>query len=133
MTKHHFHAVAWVDHHQARVFHFNPEDVERLVIKPDHPTRHIHHKANTIGSGNASEDHQFLEAIAEALSDAGAILIVGPANEKTELVKHIEKHHPKLAAAIVGVETADHPSDPQVVAHARKYFKATDKMRPQAG
>jgi len=133
VTNHHYHAVVWIDHHQARVFHFNPEDIERLVIKPDHPTRQIHHKANTIGSGHASEDHQFLEEVAEALSDAGAILIVGPANEKAELVKHIEKHRPKLAAVVVGVETVDHPSDPQVVAHARKYFKATDRMQRQIG
>jgi len=33
--------------------------------------------------------------------------------------------------AIVGVETVDHPSDEQLVAYARKYFKAKDLMQPQ--
>jgi hypothetical protein len=51
MSKNHYHAVIWIDHHEARVFHFCPTDVERLVLHPDHPTRHIHHKANSIGSG----------------------------------------------------------------------------------
>jgi hypothetical protein len=32
---------------------------------------------------------------------------------------------------IVGIETVDHPSDAQLVAHARHYFKAEDLMLPQ--
>jgi stalled ribosome rescue protein Dom34 len=131
MNKPHYHAVVFIDHHEARVFHFSPTDIERLVLHPDHPTRHIHHKANTIGSGHAAEDHAFLEAVALSIADAGKILIAGPANAKTELVKHIHHHHPKLMNAIAGVETVDHPSDAELVAYARKYFKAADRMLPQ--
>jgi hypothetical protein len=40
-------------------------------------------------------------------------------------------HDPKLMNVIVGVETVDHPSDAQLVAYARKYLKATDRMQPQ--
>ena len=57
--------------------------------------------------------------------------ITGPANAKTELVKHIHNHDPKLIDVIVGVETVDHPSDAQLVAYAKKYFDATDRMQPQ--
>ena len=131
MNSHHFHAVIWIDHHEARVFHFSPTDVERLVLHPDHPTRQIHHKANSIGSGHEAEDHDYLDAAAESIADAGAVLITGPANAKTELIKHIHHHHPKLMSAIVGVETVDHPSDGQLVAYARKYFNAKDLMQPQ--
>jgi stalled ribosome rescue protein Dom34 len=131
MSKHHYHAVIWIDHHEARVFHFSPTDVERLVLHPDHPTRHIHHKANSIGSGHAAEDHDYLHAAAESIADAGAVLITGPANAKTELVKHIHHHDPKLMGVIVGVETVDHPSDAQLMAYAQKYFKVTDRMQPQ--
>jgi hypothetical protein len=42
MTEHN-HAVLWIDHHEARVFHFNADDVERLLIRPDNPHVHIHH------------------------------------------------------------------------------------------
>jgi hypothetical protein len=34
---------------------------------------------------------------------------------------------------IVGVETVDHPSDAQLVAYAKQYFKAEDRMLPQKG
>lgn len=131
MSQLHYHAVIWIDHHEARVFHFSPSDVERLVLRPDRPTRHIHHKANSIGSGHAAEDHNFLQATAESVADAGAVLITGPANAKAELVKHIHHHDPKLMNVIVGVETVDHPSDAQLVAYARKYFKVEDRMQPQ--
>jgi stalled ribosome rescue protein Dom34 len=131
MSEHHFHAVVWIDHHEARVFHFSPTDVETLVLHPDHPTRHIHHKANSIGSGHAAEDKNFLHAVAQSVADAGEILVTGPANEKTELVKHIEQHDPQLKKKIVGVESVDHPSDAELVAHAKKYFKMADRMTPQ--
>jgi hypothetical protein len=36
-----------------------------------------------------------------------------------------------LMNVIVGVETIDHPSDRELVAHARRYFKAEDRMLPQ--
>lgn len=131
MNAHHYHAVVWIDHREARVFHFSPTDVERLVLHPDNPTRHIHHKANAIGSGHAAEDENFLHAVAQSFADAGAVLITGPAIAKTELVKHIHRHDPKLMSVIAGVETVDHPSDGQLVAYARQYFNAEDRMRPQ--
>jgi stalled ribosome rescue protein Dom34 len=127
----HFHAVIWIDHREARVFHFDPADVDKLVVHPHDPTRHIHHKANSIGSGHAAEDEDFYHRVVEAVADAGAILITGPANAKTELVKHIHHHDPALMGHIKGIETVDHPTDRELVAHARKYFKAEDLMTPQ--
>jgi len=131
MTSHHYHAVIWIDHREARVFHFGRTDVERLVIHPEHPTKHIHHKANSIGSGHAAADHDYLHAVTESFADADAVLITGPANAKTELVKHIHQHEPGKIKAIAGVETVDHPSDGSLVAYARKYFSAFDRMQPQ--
>ena len=100
MSKPHYHAVIWIDHREARIFHFNSTDVERLVLHPDNPTKHIHHKANSIGSGHASPDHDYLQAVAESVADAGAVLITGPANAKTELADHIRLHDPALAKVI---------------------------------
>ena len=131
MDSHHFHAVVWIDHREARIFHFSSTDVERLVLHPDHPTRHIHHKANSIGSGRAPEDHDFFQAVSQSIADAGAVLLTGPADAKTKLRKYISEHDPKLMKIIVGVETVDHPSDAQLIAHARHYFKAEDRMLPQ--
>jgi stalled ribosome rescue protein Dom34 len=127
----HYHAIIWIDHHEARVFHFGRADVERLVLHPHNPTLHIHHKANSIGSGHAAEDQDFLHRVAEAIAGAGAVLITGPANAKTELMKHIHHHDPDLIDVIAGMETVDHPSDGALVAYAKRYFKAADLMQPQ--
>ena len=32
---------------------------------------------------------------------------------------------------VVGVESADHPTDGVLLDHARRYFLAADRMRPQ--
>ncbi|MFI4867381.1 MAG: translational machinery protein [Steroidobacterales bacterium] len=127
----HFHAVVWIDHHEARVFHFNVDDAERAVVHPQHPTRHIHHKAHSIGSGHAAEDQAFFHSVLEAIGSAGAVLIGGPANAKHELFKHIQRHAPQLLPRIATVETLDHPSDGELLAHARQYFRAADRMAPQ--
>ena len=127
----HYHAVVWIDHHEARIFHFNIEEIDRLVLRPHDPTRHIHHKAGSVGSGHAPEDQEFFREVAASIADAGAVLITGPASAKTELMKHIQADAPDLAKIIAGVETVDHPTDNELVAHARRYFKASDRMYPQ--
>jgi hypothetical protein len=106
-------------------------DVEHLMLHPDNPTMHIHHKANTVGSGHEVLDVKFLHEVAQLVADAGAILIGGLGSAKAELVKHIQHHDPKVMKAVLGVETVDHPSDAQLVAHARKFFKSEDIMQPQ--
>lgn len=127
----HYHAVVWIDHREARVFHFSVDDVERQVIHPDRPHKHLHHRAGAIGPGRAAEDQDFYKHVSYAVSDAGEVLVVGPGRAKLELIKHVHAHEPRLTLKIVGVETVDHPTDNQLVAHARAYFKAADRMRPQ--
>ena len=126
----HYHAVVWIDHREAKVFHFSPTEVDKLVLHPDHPTKHIHHKSGSVGGGHATADHDFLHAVAQSIADAGAVLVTGAGSAKNELVAHIEQHDPKLKSLIKGVETVDHPTDGQLVAHARKYFNAEDRMTP---
>jgi len=127
----HYHAIVWIDHLEARIFHFNAEEVDRLALHPHNPTRHIHHKVNTTGSGHAPDDHDFFEQVVEAIADASAVLVTGPADTKTALMKHIRDHKPGMVHVIRGVETVDHPTDRQLVAHARAYFKADDRMHAQ--
>jgi stalled ribosome rescue protein Dom34 len=128
----HYHALVWIDHREAKVFQFDATDVERTSIRSSHPDQHIHHKANSGDSGHASVDKEFLKRVAAALSHAGAILITGPANAKTELAHYIEQTQPNLAQRISGVEALDHPSDGELIALARTFFKADDRMHPQS-
>jgi len=127
----HYHAIVWIDHQQAKVFQFNATEVDSLTVRSSHPHQHIHHKANAAGSGHVSADQGFLEHVSQALMHAGAILITGPANTKKQLAAHIDRVHPGLAKRISGIEPLDHPSDGQLVALARKFFKADDRMQPQ--
>jgi stalled ribosome rescue protein Dom34 len=127
----HFHAVVWIDHKLARVVHFNADSSEPVVVNSTHPNQHLHHKANSIDSGHAAVDNKYLEHVAQAISKSGAILVVGPASAKTELIKFLKVSHPAIAAKISAVETMDHPTDGQLLAHARKFFVADDRMRSQ--
>jgi hypothetical protein len=119
----HYHAVVWLDHHQAKLFHVGLTGDDEVALHPHLPTRHLRHKANAVGSGHAGPDAHFLEDIASALGDAGEILIIGPAGAKTELAKHLREKHPAIGKRIVAVEAADHPSDGQIVAYAKQHFK----------
>jgi hypothetical protein len=130
MTEHN-HSVIWIDHREARVFHFSAEEVDKLVVRPNDPHVHIHHKANTVGSGHAPEEKAFLQAATEAIGGSRAILITGPGVAKTALVKHIARFDPALLERIAAVETVDHPADKVLVAHARNYFKTADLMTAQ--
>ena len=69
------------------------------------------------------------DGVAAELDRVDSILIVGPASAKHEFVKFVHEHHRSLASKIVGVETADHPTGKEIVAHARRYFKASDRMK----
>jgi stalled ribosome rescue protein Dom34 len=90
---------------------------------------HLHHRANVIGSGKAPEDHHFFHQVITAVADVAEILVVGPGFAKGQLFKYALTHDPEIAQRIIGVETVDHPTDPQVIAYAKKYFERADLMR----
>lgn len=119
----HFHAVVWIDHSQAKIFHLGLNGSDEVTLHPQLATRHLHHKANEIGSGHAAPDKTFYTDVTKALADAGEGLIIGPASAKTELASHIRAHAPDIAKRIVAVEAADHPSDNEIVAYAKRHFK----------
>jgi len=126
-----YHAIVWIDHKLAKVVHFNADSSEPIIVHSTNPQQHLHHKANSIDSGHAPTDKKFLKRVAEAIAHAGAILIVGPASAKTELVTYLKDAHPVTAARISAVEPMDHPTDGQLLVHARHFFKADDRMREQ--
>ncbi len=129
----HYHAVVWIDHHEARIFKFSATEADKLVVHAQNPHLHLHHKASAIGDGRAAADPAYFDRVANAIEETHEILIAGPANAKHELQHYIEKHRPQLAKKIVGVETVDHPTDGALTDHARRYFAAADRMRPQRG
>jgi hypothetical protein len=127
----HFHCLVWVDHEIAKIVSFNADQVMRSVVHRAHGHQHLHHKANASGNGHMGIDTGFLDRIARALQSAGAILVTGPASAKHELVHRIQQKHADLAKRISGVETLDHPTDGELVAFGRRFFRADDRMHSQ--
>jgi len=126
----HYHAVVWLDHQEARIFQFNTADAEELKVLPSRPHVQLHHHHGGATDGRSLADPTFYRDIARALAPYGEVLICGPAQAKQELMKFLEQHDPAIHHKVTGVETVDHPTDAQIVAHARKYFRREDKMRP---
>jgi hypothetical protein len=120
----HYHAFVWIDHRLAKVFHFNADVHEVELVHSSHPDQHLHHRANSGDSGHAP-----VERVVHAVEGAGAVLIAGPGGAKTELHSYIKHRHPRMTEKISAVETLDHPSDGQLLAHARRFFHADDRMR----
>jgi stalled ribosome rescue protein Dom34 len=128
-----YHAVVWIDHREAHVLHFTRDGAENKVVHAHPGHRQTHHRKGVVGSGNAGEDRAFFDKVADSIAEAAEILIVGPAQAGREFAKYLEKHARELAARVMAVEPADHPSDGELLKLARRYFAGADRMRTQPG
>lgn len=123
-----FHAVVWLDHQEAKVFQLDPDKLTAEHFKANSHDHHVkHHGHGEHGDGTKGNDEGFFKHIAEALKPAKEVLVVGPGTGKLGFVKWVTKHDHLLADRFVSVETVDHPSDAQLVAYAKKYFRIKEK------
>lgn len=118
----HNHAVVWIDHRVAKIFYLGLEAVDEQTIHADLASEHLHHKANTIGSGRALEDPAFFQRIDEALQNSQAALIVGPGNEKNLLLRYLAEGPGSSKSREIRAEACDHPSDREIIALGRRHF-----------
>jgi hypothetical protein len=125
-----YHTCVWIDHREARVLSFARTTSDLETIKNEGPDgyTHIHRKADHLDMGKSSVGHEYLDDVSEALQQAKAILICGPGPARTELAGHLNAHHPAIAKRIWGIEPMDHPTDPELLAAARKFFHSADRM-----
>ncbi len=125
-----FHVAVWIDHHEARIFHVAREGFDESTVKSPHVHIHRHPKGPQGDNREHPADAEhFHRDVVKALEGSGEILILGPSTAKLELIRYVHKHAHALEPKIVGVETVDHPTDPQIAAYARRYFLAADRMR----
>ncbi|MDQ9170754.1 translational machinery protein [Oxalobacteraceae bacterium R-40] len=117
------HVVVWIDHSKAHVLHFNPTVVEAEMLKAHHTRHHL-----STGEHLDVETRHYFDDIAAALKDVPEILVVGPGQEKLLFTKYLKQHHPLVSQNILGIETVDHPTDGQLLAYARKFFRKADLM-----
>ena len=124
----HSHACLWLDHREAKIFGISDSDFDETDIHDHRSPRHIHRKADHVGLGKVGPTDAFFAEIAEALQPYRAILIVGPGTTRNEFAGYVVEHDAKLRSRIWGIEAMDHPTGPELIAAARKYFRAADRM-----
>jgi stalled ribosome rescue protein Dom34 len=124
----HYHAVVWIDHQKATVWHFTSTEQTETVVHSNEQHQRVHSRKTSHGGHKSPADRQFFDDATRALEDAHEILVIGPAQTKQEFASYLRDKHPQLGRAIVAVENADHPTDAEVLAYARRHFKALDRM-----
>ncbi len=122
------HAAIWIDHEEARIF--------RIPEKLDEPTgdaaRHDIHKHPKGPEG--AEEHPddakwFFDQVARSLDGIDEVFIFGPSAAMLDFFTYVPRHDRALEPRIVGIETAGHPTDGQIVSSAKKHFKLGDSLR----
>ena len=115
------HAVAYVDHELAQVLQFDSEQVLEQKVH-----QHLHFSKQH-GSGVRTE-HEFFGQVCDALDGIAEVLVVGAHTGLADFRRYLDKHRPITAKHIVGFDVLDHPSEKQMLAHARQHFVKHDQM-----
>jgi stalled ribosome rescue protein Dom34 len=108
--------IVWIDRQNAKVFKLGA-DASKMALHwapPENQTHGVDAKEH--------ESEKFYHSVASKLQDAKGIVIVGPGIGRTHFKRHLDKHDKALAAKVLAVESADHPTDGQLRAFARKFF-----------
>jgi stalled ribosome rescue protein Dom34 len=125
----------WIDHRKTVIVFLAGEEEEIKVIKSNVEKQ----KQRATGSRSGgpfesqavpSDDRRqraftghldtYYNEVISRIRDAESILIFGPGEAKGELKKHIDREG--LGGRIIGIETVDEMTDPQIAAKARKHF-----------
>jgi len=122
----------WIDHKKAVIVTFTDKGQEIKQIS-GHLERDAQpsggwaaHSGKDYGEDDRQERHFmghldiYYDEVIAFIHDAESILIFGPGEAKGELKKRIESKG--LPGRIVGVETVDEMTEPQIAAKVRKHF-----------
>jgi stalled ribosome rescue protein Dom34 len=123
-----YHSVVWIDHQKATAWQFTSTEEQHKVVHAHDQHQKIHSRKSTHGGHKHPADAKFFEEVAAALAGTHEILVIGPGEAKQQFAAYLKDRHAALGRGIVAVESADHPSDAEVLAYARRHFKALDRM-----
>jgi stalled ribosome rescue protein Dom34 len=125
------HAVVWIDQKEARIFEVDAEKVDEAFVHSPGPHIHRHANEEDLRVRNHPDDEpRYFGEVARALKEHhGQVLLVGPSMTKLHFLRYVQRHDHALEARIVGIESADHPTDAQLVAHVRQYFHESAPRR----
>lgn len=111
--------VVWIDHHEARLFQVGPEGMhsERVEARPQPEDNRRGRE-----SDHSELDGYFFRDVAGALENADDVLVVGPGTAKLQFLRWMYQNAPDVEGKVISIESAEHPSDAQLISHVKKYF-----------
>lgn len=114
-----FHAVVWLDHQEAHIAFFDRDHAT---------TQRIHSKSQHKHQGKSTDMSAYFADIAKAVKDCHEVLLTGPGLTRQQFKDWYVQHAAALSQIVVGSIASDHPTDAQLVAMARQFFKKFDAM-----
>jgi len=122
----------WIDHRKTLIVSVSDKGEETNLIRSG-MEKHVRY------SGAAQEDsaedqrdnrftghlNKYYDEVIACIRDAESILIFGPGEAKVELQNRLERA--ALTGRIVGIETVDKMTDPQIAARVRQHFTKQDR------
>ncbi len=123
------HALVWIDHRSATIIHLDRETETITEVKSKHGKENLHSKS-VVGDGNIKPHPDYFVDVMDAIGTSDEILLVGPADAKTEFIKYAEAHRPELAKFVVKVEAMDRVTSGVMIDRARHFFSM---LKPRLG
>lgn len=132
-------AGVWIDHHRAFIVRLAGTMVETQVVTShvEKQPRRAHGSISTASEARPADDNaqrayrghldRYYAAVVKKIRDADAIWILGPAEAKVEFNKYIEKLG--CAERVIGIETVDKMTDPQIIAKVREHFGGVAEIK----
>jgi hypothetical protein len=114
-------AVLWLDHHNAQLLTLDDAQSSLRQI-------HAHSHYTRQHGSNVRTEHEFFSHVCDALPGVAKLLVTGAHQVQSDFRHYVDKHRPALAPRIVGWQTADHPSQGQLLAQARTFFVQYDLL-----
>jgi stalled ribosome rescue protein Dom34 len=115
-------AILFIDSDHAKIFKLEVGKIDTKAMKKHEIQHHL-----TADKNNEEHEKHFFSEVTQELNEVTQLLVVGPGFAKNRFKTYVETHHHEtLAKGIVGLETVDHPTDPEVLAIGRKFFKDYD-------
>lgn len=117
----------WIDHKKAVIVSASADGVTTKTLESDVES-HPHYAGQQDGGGEKKYEERhtqhldrYYDEVIHQLTDADELLIFGPGEAKLELKERLRrsKAHPER---IIGIETTDKLTDPQIVAKVKEHF-----------
>ena len=127
----------WIDHRKTVVVTVKGKKQETMTIKSNVEKQPRRQEGKSTGAPdgtrmNPADDirergftehlHGYYEKVVAQIRQADSILVFGPGEAKGELIKLLVKE--KLSDRLVGVETADKMTAPQITEKVCQYYQA---------